>query len=66
MAISADNRWLYVANKHVAAGRGRRHPAGISVAKALTDPGHAVVATVRSWLPTRSASSRPPQLGRSS
>jgi DNA-binding beta-propeller fold protein YncE len=47
IAISPDNRWLYVTSEHVAAGVGVGTLSVISVSTALSDPGHAVVATVR-------------------
>jgi hypothetical protein len=47
IAISPDNRWLYVTNEHVAAGVGEGTLSVISVTTALTGPSHAVVATVR-------------------
>src|SRR5215467_962404 len=47
IAISPDNRWLYVTSEHIAPGGGEGSLSVISVATALTDPSHAIVATVR-------------------
>jgi len=46
IAISPDNRWLYVTSEHIAAGVSEGTLSVISVATALADPSHAIVATV--------------------